>query len=306
MMHFKGLPEKQLGESWLTIGSFDGVHLGHQDLIQRLVSGAHSIGMLAGVMTFDPHPAEVLRGLPDSFYLTTPEEKAHLLQEAGVDFVATVPFTQDLASLSPEQFIEYTIQSIQVRTLMVGRGFALGKGRAGTVDVLNEIGLTRDFKVVELEPFSWQKEIISSSLIRTLLGEGKIDLANKMLGRLYSVSGSIHHGDGRGHTIGFPTANIKLPPRRLLPASGVYVCTVNLDGRIIPAVSNIGIRPTFDTGDIRPGLEVHLLDYAGDLYDRTLQVNFVERLRDEKKFSSIEDLIHQIEFDISKAREMLQ
>lgn len=305
MQHFKGLPDHKLGDSWLTIGSFDGVHLGHRELIKVLVDGAHNDGMQAGVLTFDPHPAEVLRSIPDSFYLTTPEEKARLLHDAGVDFVVTQPFTRELASLTPEEFITYIRNAIPFQKLLVGKGFALGKGRVGTVKVLDRIGKTEGYSVSELEPFTWRGEVISSSLIRSHLSEGRIKQANPMLGRMYSVAGSIHHGDGRGRTIGFPTANIQLPPKRLLPANGVYACKSILDGLEYGAVSNIGVRPTFDTGDIRPVLEVHLLDFKGDLYGRTLEVSFIDRLRDEVKFASIEQLIQQINMDIQKARECL-
>lgn len=305
MQHFKGLPEKHLGDTWLTIGSFDGVHIGHQRLIQDLVYGSHSSGMKAGVLTFDPHPAEVLRGLPDLFYLTTPEEKAEYLEKLGLDFVITVPFDHALAELTAVEFMQYIGQSISIRRLMVGKGFALGRGRTGTTEVLASIGEDMDYQLIEIEPFLWNGSIVSSSIIRSLLVEGKLSPANAMLGRPYSVRGTIHHGDGRGHTIGFPTANISLPPKRLLPRSGVYACRVDWEGREIPAVSNIGIRPTFETGETLAALEAHLLDFKGDLYNKLLHVHFIERLRDEKKFASVQDLIHQIEADVRSAREIL-
>ncbi len=305
MQHFKGLPENHLGDSWLTIGSFDGVHIGHQQLIRDLVEGAHSTGMKAGVLTFYPHPAEVLRGLPELFYLTTPEEKAEYLDKLGVDYVITIPFDPQLASLTAVEFMRYIGRSIAIRRLLVGKGFALGKGRSGTVNVLAEIGNEIGYRLQEIEPFTSKGEIVSSSLIRSLLSEGKIPEANAMLGRQYSVLGDIHHGDGRGHSIGFPTANVSLPPKRLLPKSGVYVCQVDWSGKTASAVSNIGIRPTFETGETIPILEVHLLDFKEDLYNQTLRVRFIERLRDEKKFSSVQELIQQIEADIRLAREKL-
>lgn len=305
MQHFKGLPEKHLGDSWLTIGSFDGVHIGHQQLIRDLVEGAHSTGMKAGVLTFYPHPAEVLRGLPELFYLTTPEEKAEYLENLGVDYVITIPFDQQLASLTASEFMRYIGRAIAIRRLLVGKGFALGKGRTGTVDVLATIGIEVGYQLQEIEPFTSNGEVVSSSLIRSLLSEGNIPDANAMLGRQYSVSGEIHHGDGRGHTIGFPTANVSLPAKRLLPKSGVYVCQVGWSDKTRSAVCNIGIRPTFETGDTRPILEVHILDFTEDLYNQSIRVRFIERLRDEKKFSSVQELIQQIEADIRQTREIL-
>jgi riboflavin kinase/FMN adenylyltransferase len=201
--------------------------------------------------------------------------------------------------------MQYIGQSISIRRLMVGKGFALGRGRTGTTEVLASIGEDMDYQLIEIEPFLWNGSIVSSSIIRSLLVEGKLSPANAMLGRPYSVRGTIHHGDGRGHTIGFPTANISLPPKRLLPRSGVYACRVDWEGREIPAVSNIGIRPTFETGETLAALEAHLLDFKGDLYNKLLHVHFIERLRDEKKFASVQDLIHQIEADVRSAREIL-
>ncbi len=305
MQHFKGLPEKHLGDSWLTIGSFDGVHIGHQQLIRDLVDGAHSTGMQAVVLTFYPHPAEVLRGLPELFYLTTPEEKAEHLEKLGVDFVITIPFDTKLASLTALEFMQYIGRFINIRQLLVGKGFALGKDRSGTADVLAEIGIEIGYRLQEIVPFTTNGEIVSSSLIRSLLREGKIREANAMLGRYYSVVGDVHHGDGRGHAIGFPTANVSLPPKRLLPKNGVYVCQVVWSDKSRSAVCNIGIRPTFETGETLPVLEVHLLDFKDDLYNLSLRVRFIDRLRDENKFSSVQELIQQIEADIRVAREIV-
>lgn len=304
MQHYSGLPEKQIGDTWLTIGSFDGVHIGHQKLISDLVAGAHKANCLAGVLTFVPHPAEVLRGLPDGFYLSSPDEKNKLLSTLGVDFVLSLPFTKEIAGWQANTFLEMVTDAIQVRRLIVGEGFALGKGRAGTTAVLEEAGKVFNYELQTVKPYMLRGDICSSSLIRSVLALGDVEKANQLLGREYSVEGKIVHGDGRGHKIGFPTANVQLPPKRLLPANGVYVCRVTVSGGTYTGVANIGVRPTFIDQPTNPVFEIHLLDFSGDLYGSELSVSFLRRLREEKKFFSVNQLVQQIELDILEARKV--
>ncbi len=304
MQHYSGLPEKQIGDTWLTIGSFDGVHIGHQKLISDLVAGAHKANCLAGVLTFVPHPAEVLRGLPDGFYLSSPDEKNKLLSTLGVDFVLSLPFTKEIAGWQANTFLEMVTNAIQVRRLIVGEGFALGKGRAGTTAVLEETGKVFNYELQTVKPYTLKGDICSSSLIRSVLALGDVEKANQLLGREYSVEGKIVHGDGRGHKIGFPTANVQLPPKRLLPANGVYVCRVTVSGGSYIGVANIGVRPTFIDQPTNPVFEIHLLDFSGDLYGSELSVSFLRRLREEKKFFSVNQLVQQIELDILEARKV--
>lgn len=305
MQPYSGLPTQQITNSWLTIGSFDGVHIGHQKLIADMVQGAHKQGCLAGVLTFVPHPAEVLRGIPDGFYLSTPEEKNLLLADLGVDFVISMPFTGEIAGWDAHRFLLAVTDAVKVKRLIVGEGFALGKGRAGTTQVLREAGSRFGYELQTVLPVTRDEEVCSSSLIRSILSLGDVEKASQFLGRPYSVVGKIIHGDGRGHQIGFPTANVQLSPRRLLPANGVYVCRVALTGEMYGAVTNIGVRPTFVDTPTAPVFEVHLLDYSGDLYGKDLTVSFVRRLREEKKFFSVNQLIEQIHQDILTARKVL-
>lgn len=305
MHHYSGLPEKQIGDTWLTIGSFDGVHIGHQKLIADLVTGAHQANLLAGVLTFVPHPAEVLRGLPDGFYLSSPEEKNELLAALGVDFVLSLPFTKEIADWQAETFLQVVTDAIRVRRLIVGEGFALGKGRTGTTEVLAEASKVYNYELKIVKPFMIHGDVCSSSLIRSVLALGDVEKANQLLGREYSMEGMIVHGDGRGHQIGFPTANVQLMPKRLLPANGVYVCRVMVAGKSHGGVANIGVRPTFSDQPINPVFEIHLLDFSGDLYGSKISVTFLRRLREEKKFFSVNQLVQQIELDILEARKVL-
>ncbi len=305
MQHYSGLPQNKIGDAWLTIGSFDGVHVGHQKLITDLVAGAHKANCLAGVLTFFPHPAEVLRGLPDGFYLSSPEEKNELLAELGVDFVISMSFTREIAEWQAHTFIQAVTNAVQVKRLVVGEGFALGKGRSGTTDVLAAEGKVFNYQLQTVMPYMLQGDICSSSLIRSVLALGDIEKANQLLGREYSMQGEIIHGDGRGHQIGFPTANVQLMPKRLLPANGVYVTRVTVAGKTHAGVANIGVRPTFIDQPTNPIFEIHLLDFSGDLYGLQISVSFLRRLREEKKFFSVNQLVQQIEQDITEARKVL-
>jgi riboflavin kinase/FMN adenylyltransferase len=268
------------------------------------VAGAHKANCLAGLLTFVPHPAEVLRGIPDGFYLSSPDEKNELLSALGVDFVLSLPFTKEIAGWQAITFLKMVTDAIQVRRLIVGEGFALGKGRAGTTAVLEEAGKVFNYELQIVRPYMLKGDICSSSLIRSVLALGDVEKANQLLGREYSVEGKIVHGDGRGHKIGFPTANVQLPPKRLLPANGVYVCRVTVSGGSYTGVANIGVRPTFIDQPTNPVFEIHLLDFSGDLYGSELSVSFLRRLREEKKFFSVNQLVQQIELDILEARKV--
>ena len=283
-----------------TIGAFDGVHRGHQELLRQVVERARALGCDSMAVTFDPHPDLVL--YPDRHLteLSDPERKRELMRALGISHVVVFEFTPEFSMLRPEEFIGRLQAQKPLRELWVGSDFALGRGRSGTIAALAEIGGAQDFALHVLPPVRVQREVISSTYIRTLLAQGELRRANELLGHRYALSGTVVPGAGRGRTIDVPTANIQVPAVRTLPADGVYAALVPLDGRLWPAVVNVGGRPTF--GEAERQIEIHLLDFTGDLYGRRLLVEFVERLRETKRFNAIDELRDQIGRDIAQAR----
>lgn len=305
MQHIRDLNEVKLDRSWLTIGSFDGVHLGHQQIIQSLVKGAKQAGVPSVVVTFFPHPQFVLRGESRPYYLTLPEKRAQLLAELGVDFVFTYPFDQRISRLSARDFISSLFEDFHFKELLVGYDFALGKDREGDSDLLQEIGGDLGYNVRVIPPFLVKDKLVSSSLIRSKIREGDVRLANALLGREFSISGQVIKGDDRGKSLGFATCNLDVNSQVVNIRSGVYASRGLVSGKLWPAVTNIGFRPTFGEDLLTPRIEAHLLDFSGDLYGQEVELFFVDRLRDEMKFSLVDDLIDQIKQDVSKTRLIL-
>jgi riboflavin kinase / FMN adenylyltransferase len=305
MHHYRTLEGLNLDNAWATIGSFDGVHRGHQSLIKQMVAGAHAGGNQAVVVTFYPHPAVVLRGIQEPYYLTSPDERADLLHDLGVDAILTLKFDRGLASQSAEEFMTNLSQHTGLRQLWVGPDFALGKGRQGTPLVLQEIGKRLGYTVKIVEQVSVGEERVSSSQIRSLISNGKVNEAANMLGRLYGVKGEVIHGDGRGKDLGIPTANLQVWPERLLPANGIYATWVVRGNERLASVTNVGVRPTFDDHTNLPRIEAFILDFNQDIYHEQIEVEFVEYFRPEIRYTSIDDLMEQIHKDIEQAREVL-
>ncbi|MBN2548340.1 MAG: bifunctional riboflavin kinase/FAD synthetase [Anaerolineales bacterium] len=305
MQHFQSLDDIHLHGAWLTIGSFDGVHKGHQAIIKKLTAGAHASGVPAVVLTFHPHPAVILRNRQGPYYLTSPEERAARLGELGIDAVITHPFTPEFASQSAFEFMRRIKSQLNLQHLLVGYDFALGRNREGDPQALRRIGQELGYSLDIMEPVYNGGQLISSSQIRAALAEGQIEEVNHLLDWTYQVSGEVVHGDGRGRTIGIPTANLKTWPGKLLPCTGVYACLAYLEGRAWQAVSNIGVRPTFENQPLEARLETHLLDFKGDLYHKQITLAFVKRLRDEQRFPDVTTLINQIQQDILQARSAL-
>jgi riboflavin kinase/FMN adenylyltransferase len=296
---------KQKG-TWISIGTFDGVHLGHQALVQSLVAQAHGEDRPAILLTFYPHPAVVLRGVKGPYYITPPDERSRLLQNLGVDRVLTLEFNRDLASLSAFDFMNQVKEKINLCGLLVGYNFALGHGREGDLPRLREIGEAIGYQLQVIAPIETSGSITSSSQIRGWIAEGSIEQTTQALGRFFSLNGVVSIGDGRGRILGIPTANLTLWDEQVLPANGVYACWANIGSERKKAVVNIGLRPTFEAQPLFPRVEAHLLDFDRDIYDQELQLEFVSRLRGEKRFSSIELLIAQINHDKEVATEMLE
>jgi riboflavin kinase/FMN adenylyltransferase len=288
----------------LTIGVFDGVHLGHKHLISRLKELARKQNVLSGVITFSQHPQEVLSPQTRLPSLTGIEQRLALLQDEGVDIVIPLPFTPQLASLSPEQFLSLLKEYLKMKGLVVGPDFALGKDRQGDTSALRQLGQEMAFSVTVVPPMIIGGEVVSSTAIRKALTEGDMKRAQKLLGRPFSLQGRVVSGDKRGTDLGFPTANLEVEPGRALPTGGVYACRAYIDGQSYSAMANIGSRPTFGGG---PQLiEAYLLDYKGDLYGHKLAIDIIGRLRDEKKFDTPEQLKKQIAEDIKQGKSLLK
>jgi riboflavin kinase/FMN adenylyltransferase len=305
MQHYRSLDDVSLLNSWLTIGVFDGVHRGHQEILAKLTAGAHQKNAPAVVLTFWPHPAVVLGKRFDLKILTTPEERAELLGSLGADVVITHPFTPEFAKLSAWDFMRRITNRLGLRSLWIGYDFALGHNREGNLERLTEIGKYLGYNVQAVGPVKNGEDVISSSLIRQRISSGQVARAAENMGRFYTLGGRVVHGDGRGRRINIPTANIDYPKDKVIPANGVYACWAWVGGKKLPAAVNIGINPTFTPDKKTPNLEAHILDFNGDLYGQELKLEIVEYLRQELKFNSVETLLERIHADIAQTREIL-
>jgi riboflavin kinase/FMN adenylyltransferase len=298
------LEEAQLTEeAVVTIGSFDGVHRGHQALIRQVRQAALQAQRAAVVITFFPHPSVVL-GRAQPFYLTSPEEKLVQINQAGVDWLIELPFTAETAQVRAADFIEQLIQHLHLRELWIGHDFALGYKREGNAEFLAQLGQTRGFTVHAVDPLTNDGEIISSSNIRMALREGDVSHAAHLLGRPFRMSGAVVPGDGRGRTIGIPTANLNVWADHALPANGVYACRAWVGHIPHRAAVNVGVRPTV-TDETRRTVEAHLLDFDKDLYGLNIALDFFDRLRGEQKFANVAELVAQIRSDVETTRQLV-
>jgi len=302
MLVFRTIPERATTPSVLAIGNFDGVHLGHQALLERLEAKARELGLPASVMTFEPHPRELFSPEQAPARLTSLREKLHLLEACGVDRTYIVHFSRKLATLSAEEFIERVlVGGLAVKHLIIGDDFRFGRGRAGDFAMLQQAGIGHGFGVEAMHTIDIGGERVSSSALRETLAEGDLEHAARLLGRPYSISGRVVHGEKIGRDIGYPTANIQLKRKRV-PLMGIFTATVGgLDKRHLPAAASLGVRPTVSAGS-RPVLEVHLLDFDRNIYGAHVTVNFLHKLRNEMKFESLEALRAQISRDVDSAR----
>jgi len=314
MRIFRDIRDANLpGPTFLTIGNFDGLHRGHQMLLDRLRQNATAQAGMSALLTFHPHPLRVLRPGSPLELLTTPEERLALAGELGIDVGVIQPFTPELAQLAPRAFLELLVRHLGLAGLTVGPDFALGRNRAGNLDVLAALGQEMDFALDVIQPVQVVGEEVRSYAIRQALVNGEVERAAGMLGRNYSISGVVVEGDRRGRTIGIPTANLRVDEERLLPADGVYANWVWPDDPAtaprLAGVTNIGMRPTVGGRERR--VECHIFDFpqageSGDLYGKTVTLAFVQRLRPEQRFESLDGLIAQIHRDMAAARAILQ
>ncbi len=300
------LDDLALPRSWVTVGGFDGVHRGHQALIRRTVEGAQREQALSVVVTFDPLPAVFFRRRP-ARYLTPLREKLPLLEALGVDIALVLTFDQRLAETPARVFLQALRQRLGMVTLVAGPYLTLGRNREGTVERIQAWAPVLGFRVEMVEPVRLNGERISASLVRNLLTQGRVDKAATCLGRWYTLTGPVRPGARRGQHLGFPTANVLPPQDKWLPAEGVYAGWSTWEGadQWHPAVANLGHRPTFDSNG-RPLLEVHLLEWAGTLYHKRLTFAFVQHIRGERRFPSVQALRAQIARDVLTAQEVLR
>ena len=304
MRLIRNLEDAQLTEeSVVTIGSFDGVHRGHQSLIAGVREAALKANRAAVVMTFFPHPSVVL-GRAQPFYLTSPEEKLVQINQAGVDLLIEWPFTPETARIRAAEFVDQLVTHLHMRELWIGHDFALGYQREGNAEFLARLGETRGFTVQSVEPITNDGEVISSSAIRTALKQDDVAHAARLLGRPFRLSGRVVPGDGRGRTIGIPTANLDVWAEHAVPANGVYACRAWVGHLPHAAAVNIGIRPTV-TDRTQRTIEAHLLDFDKDLYGINVTLDFVEFLRGEQKFNGVPELVAQINRDVARTREII-
>jgi riboflavin kinase/FMN adenylyltransferase len=288
----------------LTIGVFDGVHLGHKYLISQLKEQAGRRNLLTGVVTFRQHPQEVLFPQTKLPFLTDLVERASLLKNEGVDAIIILSFTRELAQLSVQRFISLLKKFLRMRGVVIGPDFALGRNREGDTNILRRLGQDMDFSVTVVPPVVINGEVVSSTAIRSALVDGDMKRVYNLFGRPFSLHGRVITGTGRGAKLGFPTANLDMNPEQALPAEGVYATWAYIDDKTYQSVTNIGRRPTFDGGERL--VEVYVLDYQHDLYGRELRIDVIERLRGEKKFATVEELKKQLAEDVKQGQAILE
>ena len=293
-------PEK---DTMLTIGVFDGVHLGHKYLISQLKEHARQQSLLSGVVTFRRHPQEVLTPRVRLPSLTDLDQRIELLKNEGVDIVVPLSFTPELARLGVGEFIGLLKKYLKMRGLVIGPDFALGRNREGDAAALRALGKELDFSVTAVPPVMINGDAASSTAIRNALAGGDMKKVHSLIGRLFSLHGRVVVGEGRGAELGFPTANLDINSGQAIPADGIYSTWAHIDGQVYLSVTNIGKRPTFD-GKERT-VEVYVLDYHGDLYGQEMEIDIIEFLRGEKKYDSVEELKKQMSEDVQQSRAML-
>lgn len=294
------------GKSVITLGTFDGLHLAHQKIVQEVINRSRQIDGRNFLLTFEPHPRKVIPGRNDVKLLSTLEEKTVVLEKLGLENLFVINFTTEFSKQSPEDFVKkYLVEGIGLTEIIIGYDHHFGKGRDGNFKLLEDMGRKYNFSVTLIPEFSVDEETVSSTKIRNALLEGNVVKANKMLGRLYSFKGKIVRGDGRGRQLGFPTANISVSDEdKLIPAKGIYAAECTVQNQKHYGLLSLGSRPTFHkNGDIIP--EFYIFDFDRDIYDEIMQVELVEKIRNEEKFNSVDALISQMKNDEEKGKIIL-
>ena len=303
MRRYFGLPDQRLGPTALAVGSFDGVHLGHRAVLERLLDASRLEGLTPAWITFDPHPRCVLDPVNCPPQITTLDERLSLVKALGIEHAIVLGFNRALAALTADEFMARLLDAMELRALVVGYDFALGRGRTGDVAWLREHGRTLGYTVDEVPPFRLHGEEVHSSEVRRLLTLGEVEAAGRLLGREFTLAGLVEPGDRIGHEIGWPTVNLAVPPGKLVPGHAIYAGWARTPAGDHQAAISVGYRPTFGKTDLR--VEAYLLDFHGDLYQQHLELRFVARLRDQVKFPSAGALGAQIARDVEETREVL-
>jgi riboflavin kinase/FMN adenylyltransferase len=303
MLRYFGLPETPLGPAALAVGSFDGVHLGHRAVLERLVATARRDGLTPAWITFDPHPRCVLDPVNCPQQITTLDERLSLARPLGIEHAIVLGFTRTLAALTADEFMGRLLVAMELRALVVGYDFALGRGRAGDLNWLREHGRRHGYVVDEVPPFRLDGDKVHSSDVRRLVTLGEVEAATRLLGRPFALTGLVEPGDQIGREIGWPTVNLAVPPGKLVPGHGIYAGWVSTPEGEHQAAISVGHRPTFGKTELR--VEAYLLDFDGDLYQQRLELRFVARLRDEVKFPDARTLSDQIALDVEATRQVL-
>lgn len=296
------LERGKLPETVAAIGFFDGVHKGHQSLIQEAVQEAKQTERKSAVISFHPHPSVVLKTDAEEVeYITTIKEKAAMFETLGVDFLYIITFNKELSLLSPQTFIDHFIVELNIQHLVAGFDYSFGHKGAGNMQNIMEYSQDR-FTIKEMEQYTYQHEKISSTRIRNLLSAGAVSEVTPLLGRAYNVSGTVIHGDKRGRELGYPTANIEVSDEKLLPKQGVYAVTIDVKGEIYQGMGSFGVNPTFKEGRTNPLLETYIFNFAEDIYEEAVRVYFHHFIREEQKFAGKEEIIAALEQDENEAR----
>jgi riboflavin kinase / FMN adenylyltransferase len=304
ILHFISDLSRLPGPLFLAIGVFDSVHLGHQAVISTSAEHARATNGTPVVVTFDPHPEKVLRPEAAPHLLTATRHKIALIRDLGVEHLLIITFDKQFAATEPEDFVQQLVKhSKPLREICVGHEWSFGKNRRGNLELLKKLGAKFDFNVVGIPPVTINGEVVSSTRVRQALEVGDLGKAATMLGREYTILGTVVRGDNLGKKIGFPTANLSAHNEQF-PPNGVYFAEAKLDGIIYPGVVNLGYRPTVVTGRSERILEIHFFDFERDIYGKDLELRFIRYLRPEKKFESVEALVRQIDLDVKLAREL--
>ena len=306
MLIIKNLDEinHKFDNAVVTIGNFDGVHLGHREIFRRVRMAAAVLNGVSVVITFSPHPLKLLPSRKSLRLITTYEEKETLIAASGLDCLIVIPFTEEFAAITADEFVRSVlVDSVGMKKLIIGYDYAFGRNREGNVTLLRQLGKDLGFELEVLEPIGMGDLVYSSTGIREMIGEGRVREVVSLLGRHFSVKGIVVHGHHRGKGIGFPTANLETG-NELIPKNGVYAVKVELDGKVFDGACNIGFNPTF--GDSGTSIEVFIVDYKGEIYGRVLRLYFIERIRDERKFQDTADLKDEIGHDVTRCREILK
>jgi len=290
-------------ETFLTIGVFDGIHVGHRYLLKNLIERAKEENLLSGVVTFNPHPQSVLHPNEQLRWLSNLEDRVRAFQELGINIVAVLTFTPKVAQLRARDFMSLLKKHLKMHGIMVGPDFTLGRGQEGNINMLRTLGHEMKFSVEVVPPFTIDGEIVSSTLIRQALIQGDMRRIEKLMGHYFYLRGKVITSDKRGRALGFPTANLDIEPQQALPGNGIYATITQVNSKRFPSATNVGTRPTFGEG--KKMVETHLIQYKGDLYGKEIRVEFVQKVRDEQRFPSAEELKVQMGKDVQEVEAIL-